>query len=656
MHAEPGLRVGSYELIEKLGEGGMGVVWRARDTELERDVAIKFLPAAFAHDAERVARFRREAKAVAALSHPGILAIYGFGSHDGALFAVTELLDGRNLRALLLEAPLPAQRVLDVARQMARAIAAAHDRGIVHRDLKPENVFLTRDGHVKILDFGLATYTDAVEPNAAAGAEQTPTRTSLTTPGTVLGTIGYLSPEQVRGENPDARSDVFSFGTMLVELLAGRHPFRRATGAETMTAILREAADAPGSGSAALDGIVRRCLAKNPGERFASGRELAAALDGIREAEPRARRSRIRWAAIGAVVVGLAIVGAWLAQRTRGVGDASSGIRPPSASTIGEPPSPVTEANEYFEKGLLFLRVQFDIARARALLDRAVELDPAFGSARAMRALADLIALHEGVTNDPSLVYTSERATRQILAAQPDLASAHATLGTALLYLNRKEQARAELAAALRLNPTSQPAVLWSALDERHSGEAGAAEARMRTVLQEVPVFAAARIILAEILLDQGRFGEARREIDKVFELDAANVGAIRAMARLAIYENDTARARALLEPLDPASNPNYRVKLVWALLLAREGAADAALAALDPQTREYARVAMFAPSQVAEICALAGRATEALDWLDLAVRNGDEREAWLRQDPLLTSLRDEPRFGLILETIRRAR
>jgi eukaryotic-like serine/threonine-protein kinase len=282
----PGSRLGSYEIIAVLGAGGMGEVYRARDTKLHREVAVKVLPAPFAADPDRLARLEREAHVLASLSHPNILAIHDLGSDAGTTYVVSELLDGETLRDRLDTGGaaaggtgrLPVRRVVDYAVQLAHGLAAAHDRGIVHRDLKPENIVVTRDGVVKILDFGLAkrTLADAtgVAPTVASGTE----------PGTVMGTVGYMSPEQVRGGDVDYRSDIFAFGAILYECVTGSRAFARGTAAETMTAILNDdppalverVPDAP----APLDRIVRRCLEKRPQDRFQSARDLAFGLEG----------------------------------------------------------------------------------------------------------------------------------------------------------------------------------------------------------------------------------------------------------------------------------------------------------------------------------------------------------------------------------------
>jgi serine/threonine protein kinase len=233
MNLAPGTRIGPYEIVSMLGAGGMGEVYKARDPRLGRDVAIKVLPATFAADPGARARFEREAKAIVALSHPNILAIHEFGLQDSIVFAVTELLHGVTLRDRLHDGALPRHRAIDYGVQIARGLAAAHDRGIVHRDLKPENVFVTPDGQVKILDFGLARV--ALTVPAAASAT-----TVLTDHGIVLGTLGYMSPEQVRGQTADSRADLFALGAVLYEMLSGHRAFQRNTTAETMTARARD--------------------------------------------------------------------------------------------------------------------------------------------------------------------------------------------------------------------------------------------------------------------------------------------------------------------------------------------------------------------------------------------------------------------------------
>ena len=331
MPISAGSRLGPYEILGPLGAGGMGEVYRARDERLKRDVAIKVLPASYSQDADRLRRFEQEAQAAGALNHPNITAVYDLGAHDGAPYIVTELLEGETLRARLAGGALAVRKAIEYAVQIAKGLAAAHEKGIIHRDLKPENLFLTKDGRVKILDFGLAKLTQMEGPSG----QQTnlPTATAGTEAGVVMGTLGYMSPEQVKGHPADQRSDLFSFGAILYEMLSGSRAFHRDSAAETISAILREE---PPDLSATnrnvqpgLERIVRHCLEKNPEERFYSARDLAfdlealSGLSGTAEAPAKASgaRSRPSWRLLAGAVLATALVGGiavWIAARRAG--------------------------------------------------------------------------------------------------------------------------------------------------------------------------------------------------------------------------------------------------------------------------------------------------------------------------------------------------
>jgi eukaryotic-like serine/threonine-protein kinase len=372
---QAGTRIGPYEVIGLLGAGGMGEVYRARDTRLGRDVAIKVLPAEFASDPERLRRFEQEARAVAALNHPNILAIFDVGvgaglapAREGARpsptnekeasvpYIVTEFLEGESLRERLSGGAMPLRKAMEFAVQIAQGLAAAHEKGIVHRDLKPANVFITKDGQVKILDFGIAKL---VGPRSVAEPAHATTVVEATEEGAALGTVGYMSPEQVRGLPVDHRSDIFSVGCVLHELLSGRSPFRRDTAADTASAILHEEpAPLPSGVPHGLERIIRRCLEKRPEDRFQSARDLAFDLQAAAEAlgagpvtRPAAQPRRLLWAGVAVLVAVAAAASIYVVVRGRSGGPAAAGrIRSiavlPLANLSGDP------AQEYFSDGM----------------------------------------------------------------------------------------------------------------------------------------------------------------------------------------------------------------------------------------------------------------------------------------------------------------
>jgi serine/threonine protein kinase len=326
----PGTKLDGYEVLGLLGSGGMGEVYRARDPILKRDVAIKVLPSFVSQDPDRLRRFEQEAQAAAALNHPNILAVHRFGTFEGAPYLVSELLEGETLRQQLERGPLPVRKAIDYGVQIAHGLAAAHDKGIVHRDLKPENLFVTRNGRIKILDFGLAKL---MQPEADRDGSE-PTQARGTDPGVVMGTVGYMAPEQVRGKAVDHRADIFAFGAILYEMLAGKRAFQRSTSAETMTAILNEDPTAisqiarttpPG-----LQRIVHRCLEKSPEQRFQSASDLGFALEALSEsgisaavASPapiqRWSRKSLLWSVGLVAILAMAAIAYYLATRHESV-------------------------------------------------------------------------------------------------------------------------------------------------------------------------------------------------------------------------------------------------------------------------------------------------------------------------------------------------
>ena len=338
-----GTKLGRYEIRSKLGEGGMGEVYCARDEKLSRDVAIKVLPSSLSQNAERLSRFEQEAQAAGALNHPNILAVYDVGTNEDVLYIVAELLRGEELRDELNGPGLFQHQAIDYAQQIAQGLAAAHEKGITHRDLKPENLFITKDGRLKILDFGLAKLRPQ---RSEVISSEVATAKQITDPGTVMGTVGYMSPEQVRGAHVDHRSDIFSFGAILYEMLTGQRAFQGETAAETMTAILKEdPRDLNGNASKIslpMEKILRRCLQKKPEQRFQSAQDLAFALEAlatISGSRPELRaaasskhgfvdlqNARLAWMVAAALLIALLVTLAFAISRFRQNGRASSPI------------------------------------------------------------------------------------------------------------------------------------------------------------------------------------------------------------------------------------------------------------------------------------------------------------------------------------------
>ncbi len=348
MTLTPGTRLGPYEILAPLGAGGMGEVWKAKDTRLDRFVAVKVLPEHLANNPESLARFEREAKAVAALNHPNITGIFDIGNMDGIAYVAMELLEGESLRTRLESGPLTPKKAMEAAIQMAQGLAAAHEKGVVHRDLKPDNLWITKEGRLKILDFGLAKQlpgmgvgSDSVLPTAAIQADH------HTEKGIILGTLGYMSPEQVRGEAVDARSDLFSFGAVLFEMLTGKRAFARGTASDTMAAILRDdPLELIGTSRPipmALRRIIDHCLEKDPTRRFRDAHDVAFALENLSAPEsqaplgtpfaPQNQRTTRFWAALGATLMaGMGLAG-WNLRGSLGV-SSSQGTAPVALRTL----------------------------------------------------------------------------------------------------------------------------------------------------------------------------------------------------------------------------------------------------------------------------------------------------------------------------------
>ena len=388
-----GATLHQYRVLGVLGSGGMGVVYRAEDTRLGRQVALKVLPRTLSDDPERRRRFLREARSAAAIAHPNIATIYEVEEVDGRAFLVMELVEGETLHAKLRDGPLPIPEAVRIGKAIARGLAKAHEKGIIHRDLKPENVMVTREGDVKILDFGLAKLF--ANSSNDKELERLPTETAMTEEGVVLGTLAYMSPEQASGESLDARSDVFSLGVVLYEMVTGRRAFTGATRGDLLAAVLRDEPPAPSRRNArigpSLELAIQRCLRKRPDERWASAEEVLAALeegDSPVPSQLRGRRRRALAAAAGAVVAVAGLSFGVRRSTTHGPslpsvpGSMSAAARPmPTAiDALAEPRTTSPEAAALYRSALQSLR-NASVGLAEEKLQRAVQLDPAFAAA-----------------------------------------------------------------------------------------------------------------------------------------------------------------------------------------------------------------------------------------------------------------------------------
>jgi serine/threonine-protein kinase len=620
-----GRTLGHYQIVEKIGVGGMGEVYRARDTRLGRDVAVKVLPAEFAADPERLKRFDREARATAALSHANILAVHDVGTHGGAPYLVEELLEGESLKERLGRGSLGQGEALRIADEITKGLGVAHEKGIVHRDLKPSNVFLTRDGTVKILDFGLAKLVPTVPPDEAETV--TAAMTATTALGGVLGTVAYMAPEQARGRSVDQRADVFAFGVVLYEMLTGERPFKGTTGTDLAAAILKDdPTPLPPGVPQSVAAIVTRCLAKDPDQRYQRSGEIRAALEAAQSGAipPRlswlAARPRPRWllvAAMALVAVVVVIVGlgpGGMGSRLFGTAGSGRKIRMavlPFANLSGDP------EQEYLSDGLtqetisqlgrLHPESLSVIARTSVMrykktdtpidrIGRELGVDYVLeGSARKeggrVRVSAELIQV-----KDQTQLWAAsfERDMSGILALQSDVAQNVA--GALALKLLPAEKAR--LAGARQVNPEAYEAYLkgsqhWITMTR---GDLDTAEGYFNLALEKDPDFAPAYAGLARVWRVRNQFGyappseaapKAEEAARKAISLDDTLAEAHYALAAVKVWD-DWDLAAGELEfkraiELDP-NNPNGVA--TYSHFLAITGHLDEAMTEIDRAQR----------------------------------------------------------------------
>lgn len=652
--------LGHYRILEKIGAGGMGVVYRAHDERLDREVALKVVGERWLSDEKARARLLQEARTASALNHPNVCTIYEVAESAGETYIAMEYVAGRPLSALVPGEGLPSETLLRYAMQISDALAHAHQRRVIHRDLKSSNVVITPEGRAKVLDFGLAKRLREEDLDAITRSQM-----SLTEAGVVVGTLHYLAPEALRGRPADERSDLWALGVMLYEMATGSLPFQGKTSFELTSGILREPPSPfPERVPPGLRGVIQRCLVKEPGERYQSAVEVRAALEALQSdsavsapvSTPKATRRLWLWpAAVGLLLIGAGIIVAVV----RGVPFNFGSTRiaqqeapvAPRLST-GGPPSKNAEANEYFERAMLFLIQQYDYDRARLMLERALELDPHFAEARAWYGFMYFLKLDSGSSNDTTLLYRSEEELRRALQDDPGLGRAHSALADVYLVQGRKELVPGEVEKALRANPLDLDATIELGTYHILNDDYAAAMTAIKRLIERAPLFFVAHLMEGEILRFQGDTAGSIRVLRKVVEQDPNNPYARQGLVRAYLDAGDLAEARQTLESTRKEDRANYQLRLVWAQLLVLEGKRAAALKEMDDEVLKYAAATPYFGAYPAEFYAVLGEKEKSLEWLERAVRSGDERADWFRRDPLLAKVRDHPRFRQILESI----
>ena len=656
-HGSPlvGRRIGPYRIVSHLGTGGMGEVYRGTDESLGRDVAIKVLPHLFSGDPDRLARFKREARVLAALNHPNIGVIYGYEEEDDVRALILELIEGPTLADHIDSGRVETAEALTIGAQIADALEAAHEKGVIHRDLKPANIKLTADGRVKVLDFGLAK-TFAVSPSADSNVVTA--SAEVTQAGRVVGTTTYMSPEQTRGGNVDKRTDIWAFGCVLFEMLTGRKPFGGQSLSEVFAAILEREPDwgaLPVDTPPRIRQLLGRCLEKNLRHRLRDIGDARIELNDVLKGTPARdpsqtwrRRGRHVITAIAAVAV--AVAGLWLAFFRNHTPPSTVAER---RLSDGNRPSLNEEANTYYERALVFGGTgSANPDKARQMIERALQLDSTFAAARAEYAFSDVVAIVNGRSNDANLFYKAETEVRHALRDDPRCGRAHSVLALIYLLQGRKELVPNEVDQALKENPSDSTAHSWLLDYHRLNGDYDKAREQAEWLVREWKAFWPGHLQFGELLREQGDTAGAVHRHEQVLEQDSQNVDALAALTRAYIDAADLQKARQTLNRANPAQRQNFALRQQRAILLALEHRTHEAVKEMDAALETYAGMQIFGPAYAADFYAAMGDANRALQWLERAVRMGDDREAYLRRNPLLNSLRGDARFQQIVEAV----
>jgi serine/threonine protein kinase len=677
-----GRSIGHYRAISLIGVGGMGQVYLAEDTRLGRKVALKLLPAAFTQDQDRVRRFKREARAASSLNHPNILTIHEIGeaslAEGGAHYIVSEYIEGQTLRAMLREGQLDIGKAAAIAEQIASALSVAHEAGIVHRDVKPENVMARPDGLVKVVDFGLAKLTEErQEARETKGQEEiplvpTPPPTPLTLSGMVMGTVCYMSPEQARGQNVDHRTDIFSLGVVIYEMIAGRRPFEGATMSDMIAALLT-AEPAPlgkhrAEATTELERIVGKCLAKFREERYQSAAELIAELKtlppdyqtkkpAVREvAVTRRRLAPWRWLPIAATTLLLAVGlvwflywrRAWPAQSDQINPSSQEQIRPASAHSIDP------AANNEFLRGRFYVNRQkkADNETAIKALERAVALDPNFAAAHAELAQAYVWRFFLFTPWEKQWEVKAFVEVEKALNLDPNLAVAYQARGR-LLWTPANhfphEKAINDYRRALALDPSLGEAQNQLALVYNHIGAFDRSLQELQKAVTFNPTNNLAQFRIGETLLLQGKYEEALTALGKApKETNPALVGSNIAITLLHLGRRDEAEAMVGEFLSGPLANTDGGLFTgIQALLAALAGEENKAEGKIRSAIKKGKGFGHFHHTAYNIACAYSKmkKAEDAIQWLQAAADDGFPCYPLFERDPFLDNLRKDPRF-----------
>jgi eukaryotic-like serine/threonine-protein kinase len=671
-----GCNLSHYRALSLIGTGGMGRVYLAEDARLGRKVALKLLPVAFTQNQERVLRFKQEARAASSLNHPNILTIHEIGeaspAEGGAHYIVSEFVEGETLRSILRGGPLDLDKATAVVMQVAGALNVAHEAGIIHRDIKPENLMVRPDGLVKVLDFGLAKLTEESQGNKETG-EENPMYLSLTFSGMVMGTVRYMSPEQARGQKVDCRTDIFSLGIVLYEMITGRRPFEGATMSDVIAALLT--AEPPAlrqycaEATTELERILDRCLAKDTDERYQSAGELfddLKALPGSRSKNPLTRevevtrKQSLSWPWLLFATAALLLVLPWFLTRRRAPPAQPDQIAQSSQTRQASARTTNLEAYEYYLRGRFYAnrQIKADNETAITMLERAVALDPNFAAAHAELAQAYVWRFFLFTPGEKQWEEKAFVEVEKALSLDPDLPVAYQARGR-LLWTPANhfphEKAIKDYRRALALDPSLGEAQNQLAVVYNHIGAFDQALQELQKAITVNPTNNLAQFRIGQTLLLQGKYEESLTALGKApMEANPLLVGSSVAVALLHLGRRDEAAAM-VEESLSGSPEDGGLFISIQALLVSMAGKNDQAEEKIRSAIEKGRGFGHFHHTAYYIACAysIMKKPEDAIRWLEEAADNGFPCYPLFERDPFLNNLRKDPRFGKLMVKLR---